>query len=130
MKRALIPAIAGLALAFAATPAEATITITTDQQLAQGENVLFGPTIGSTSGLSVFGATQSGFGLTFTSTQLLTANGGQASISAQVGDLTNLVITATTALGFDYIEFNLSNAGNGGTAQSVTIFGVDQNGNT
>lgn len=111
-----------------ASAAGATITITTDQQDEQGDNILFGPTIGATEGTSVFGETQDGFGITFSSTQLLMADGGQATIAAQTGDLTNLMISPTDAAGFEFIEFNLSNAGNGGTATGVTITGTDQNG--
>ena len=127
MRKAALALVGALSLGVAST-AGATITITTDQQDEQGENILFGPTIGATEGTSVFGETQDGFGITFSSTQLLIADGGQATISAQSGDLTNLMIMPTEADGFEYIEFNLSNAGSGGTATGVTITGTDQNG--
>ena len=127
MRKASLALIGALSLGLGSA-AGATITITTDQQDEQGDNILFGPTVGATSGTSVFGETQDGFGITFSSTQLLIADGGQATIAAQAGDLTNLMIAPTDAAGFEFIEFNLSNAGNGGTATGVTITGTDQNG--
>jgi hypothetical protein len=127
MRKTALAIIGAASLGFASSAA-ATITITTDQQDEQGDNILFGPTIGATEGMTVLGETQDGFGITFTSTQALIADGGQATVSAQTGDLTNLMISPTDAAGFEFIEFNLSNAGNGGTATGVTITGTDQNG--
>jgi opacity protein-like surface antigen len=121
--RKLAFAAAAAVLALSAAPAAATITITTDQQTAQGDNIFF--TAGQT-GSSLIGSTQSGFQLTFASSeQLLTQANGQSRIAATDGFLNGLTISATDGSAFEFIEFNLF----GGTGTGdVTIIGTDQNG--
>jgi opacity protein-like surface antigen len=121
--RKLAFAAAAAVLALSAAPAAAKITITTDQQTAQGANIFF--TDGQ-SGRSLIGSTQDGFQLTFSSSeQLMTQANGQARIEAADGSLNGMTIVATDGSTFDFIEFNLF----GGTGTGdVTIIGTDQNG--
>ena len=116
--------IAALALGILAAPAAATITITTNQQDAQGANILFPGS--DVDGASVIGATQSGYQLTFstlTGQTLTTPAQGQARVEAVGTTLNSLNIAATDGGTFDFIEFNLFSG-----ASPVTITGFDQNG--
>ncbi|UUR08243.1 PEPxxWA-CTERM sorting domain-containing protein [Sphingomonas glaciei] len=127
MRRLMLSALASAAIATAtiATPAQATITITTDQQTGQGAIVLL-PV--NQTGTQVMGETQAGYKLNFTSTQQITtpAN-GQARIQAVTGDLNNILITAADGGSFEFIEFNLFSGS--GANLVATITGLDQFGN-
>jgi hypothetical protein len=125
MRRLILSALASAAMASAmiASPANATITITTDQQTDQGDIVLL--PVDQTGNL-VRGVTQGGFSLDFTSTETITTpSNGQARIEGTDGSLNNITISATDGSMFEFIEFNLF--GQQGFDGFVTITGVDQN---
>jgi PEP-CTERM motif len=125
------------AAAFAATavPASATISITDQQQVGQGQTIQF-PV--QPNGTSVIGFTnQTNTSVTFstlTSQTLTTPSQGQARIEATSGTgqipLNSLLIALTAPnTTFGYIEFNLFGGGQFTTATSVTIHALDQFGN-
>lgn len=127
MRRLMLSALASAAIACAtvATPAQATITITTNQQNGQGDIVLL--PVGQ-NGTQVTGQTQAGYVLNFNSTQTLTTpSNGQSRIQAVSGALNNLVITAANGGSFEFIEFNLFSGSNADLVATIT--GVDQFGN-
>jgi hypothetical protein len=135
MRRLILSALASAAIASAmvATPAHATITITQDQSLGQGENVLFTANQtgggGLNGGPAVVGSTQSGFALNFTSTESIqTQANGQSRISATSGGLNNISIMSADSSLFDFIEFNAF--GGGSFDGSLEVIATDQFGNT
>lgn len=83
------------------------------------DNLLVTPTVGPNGpSNTVYGSTQDGIGITFNSTSLLTASGGQSDIDGPFKDIT---LTSTNpTLGLEVLEFNLNGA-LGTTGNSVTL---------
>ena len=143
MRKLVLAAAVGLA-ALTATPAWADISITTNQQVAQGQTIQFPTQADSTTiiGLtnqtstsvtftSVFSGTDShGNPYSGTGQTLDTPSQGQARIQAMNGStvipLNSIDIFLTTpGTTFGYIEFNLFGGTQLANASSVTIHGID-----
>ncbi len=85
------------------------------------DNLLVNPTVGPNGpSRTVYGATQAGTGVTFTSPSLLTASGGQADID---GPFYRITLAATDpACGFKVLEFNVNGAkGTKGSGVTLTL---------
>ena len=117
--------------AIVATPAAATIVMV-DSSSIQGANVLFNA--GTQTGASVTGFTQGGtlvnFNGTTVSSNIISANGGQARVEGELNTITNnpndtLGLTslnfALQSGTFNNLEFNLFGASSGGIATFTAI---------
>lgn len=89
------------------------------------DNLLVNPTVGPNGpSTTVYGATQEGFGITFTSPSLLTASGGQADID---GPFHQITLTPTeAACNLQVLEFNVNGAkGTKGSGVTLTLSNGD-----
>lgn len=89
------------------------------------DNLLVNSTVGANGpSTTVYGATQEGFGITFTSPSLLTASGGQADID---GPFHQITLTPTdTNRNLQVLEFNVNGAkGTKGSGITLTLYNGD-----
>jgi len=127
--------LAAASLAAMATPAAATISITTNQQVSQGQTIQFPVQLNGSSQIGLTNQTNTSVTFTTLSGQTLTSpSTGQARIEAVNGTtqvpLSSILINLTTPnTTFGYIEFNLFGGTQLANASSVTIHALDQFGN-
>lgn len=89
------------------------------------DNLLVNPTVGANGpSTTVYGATQEGFGITFTSPSRLTASGGQADID---GPFHQITLTPTNpAANLQVLEFDINGArGTKGSGVTLTLYNGD-----